>query len=73
MTDYIAQCNCRFEVYAKTLVDIKKQSRKHIKSYDSSHEIYIDREKDFGSGPEIDDSFKSVVITKKRRKAPKRS
>lgn len=65
MTDYTMGCGCGWEAYAPTLKEAKAESRDHTKSYKGSvpkHEVYIDRNKDFGSGMEIDDSFKSVVI-----------
>ena len=59
--DYTMMCNCGWEAYSNTLKEARVESKEHIKGY-HGHEVYIDRNKDFGSGAEIDDSFKSIII-----------
>ena len=63
-TDYTMMCSCGWERYENTLAEAKSMSHQHFKNpalenHSAKHEIYIDRNKD----NEIDDSFKSVVIT----------
>lgn len=56
--DYLCVCNCGFEVYTKTLKEAKAQTRAHLKGYNHTHEVYIDRCID----NEIDDNYKYIVM-----------
>ena len=64
--DYTATCKCGWQVYPTTLKDARDESKAHVEKCERG-EVYIDRNADFGSGMEIDDSFAAVIIRRKTK------